>query len=192
MRLVPHACASPCTGEHHESLPDGTDPRPPSYWRKTTDMLIQKFHAAVYPGKTPAVAATRAKLVSRHGHWDGPQHPALRCNAPCTGSRCRSFQALSPNSISVPGRYCITETPSILRFGEKELTAGKPAIVGSRRALAGGDTEGSRKEPARNPAARPFPVFFGATSKYLIMLANVDRRLYRAISLDLHHCVYVQ
>ncbi|WP_199544177.1 cysteine peptidase family C39 domain-containing protein [Paraburkholderia kururiensis] len=34
-------------------------------------MLIQKFHAALYPGESPAVAATGAKLFSRQGHWDG-------------------------------------------------------------------------------------------------------------------------
>ncbi|MCS6477380.1 hypothetical protein [Burkholderia thailandensis] len=34
-------------------------------------MLIQKFHAALYPGETPTVAATGAKLFSRQGHWDG-------------------------------------------------------------------------------------------------------------------------
>lgn len=34
-------------------------------------MLIQKFHAALYPGELPAVAATGAKLFSRQGHWDG-------------------------------------------------------------------------------------------------------------------------
>lgn len=34
-------------------------------------MLIQKFHAALYPGESPAVATTGAKLFSRQGHWDG-------------------------------------------------------------------------------------------------------------------------
>lgn len=34
-------------------------------------MLIQKLHAALYPGESPAVAATGAKLFSRQGHWDG-------------------------------------------------------------------------------------------------------------------------
>ncbi|KVR88722.1 hypothetical protein [Burkholderia vietnamiensis] len=34
-------------------------------------MLIQKFHAALYPGESPAVAATGAKLFSRQGHCDG-------------------------------------------------------------------------------------------------------------------------
>lgn len=42
-------------------------------------MLIQKFHAALYPGESPAVAATGAKLFSRQGHWDGGS--ALHCVA---------------------------------------------------------------------------------------------------------------